>query len=285
MRERLPGPGDAPLRPASDPWVGFERALALHLRRPGAIGAMEFTAPTESPGHRARCVIHLPGDTAPAWVSVRAADHLLTEELRARGPVTAPGRLARVVVEACRDRVGVPHPHLLTLRCEGPVGRDVERLGLTRSDSVPVGSDPADFPDPVDVAVEVTDHEDVRERFGAVIERVTGRPTIVDDDGDLVFDHVGHPVHVSCAEDAPSARIWAWVVRGVRSRTGTAVELATLNRDEEWTSWVLDGRHVMQRTTLSVGPFLPRHVQFSLEHFLLTFATTRAGIASRLGPR
>ena len=44
MRDQLSGPGSAPLRPAEDPWDGFETTLAGHLRRPGAVGAMEFTA-------------------------------------------------------------------------------------------------------------------------------------------------------------------------------------------------------------------------------------------------
>ena len=286
MRDRLHGPDSASLRPVDGPWDRFERALAVHLRRPGVAGAMEFSAPTDSTGRRARCVLHLPGDASPAWVSYRSSHHVVAEQLvLTQGPPPASAPLARAVVEACRDRLAVPHPQLLTLRCEGPVRRGAERLALVRSGAVPIGSDPADYPDPVDVAVEVTDHEDVRERFDAIIERVTGRTTIVDDDGDLVFDHVGHPVHVSFGEDEPSARIWAWVVRGVRSRGDAAIELARLNREEEWTSWVLDGRHVLQRTTLSVGPFLPRHVQFSLERFLFAFATTHDGIAARLGPR
>lgn len=285
MRDRFHGPGSASLRPVDDPWHGFELALAVHLQRPGAVGAMEFSAPTDPTGQQARCVVQLPGDASPAWVSYRSADRAVAEQLLlTQDPPAASAQLARTVVDACRDRLSVPHPHLLTLRCEGPVGRGAGGLSLIRSDSVPVGSDPADYPNPVDVAVEVTDHEDVRERFDAIIERVTGRPTIVDDNGDLVFDHVGHPVHVSFAEDEPSARIWAWVVRGVRSRSETAMELARLNRDEEWTSWVLEGRHVMQRTSLTAGPFLPRHVQFSLERFLFTFATSRDSIAARLGP-
>ena len=282
---RLAGHGGSPPRPTSDPWDGFERSLAVQLGRPGSSGAIEFSGPPERSGRRGRCVVHLGGGGSPAWVTVGTSDHPLAQELLVHSSPPDAGPLARAVVGACRDRLGVPHPQLLTLRSEGPVGRGVGRLGLVRTDCVPIGLDPADSPHPVDVAVEVTGHEDVRERIEVIVERITGRPTIVDDDGDLVFDHDGHPVHVTCAEDDASARIWAWVARGVRSRTDAAVELVRLNREEEWTTWVLDGRHVMQRTTLVVGPFLPRHVQFSLEHFLLTFATTRADLAARLGRR
>jgi hypothetical protein len=74
-------------------------------------------------------------------------------------------------------------------------------------------------------------------------------------------------------------------VRGVRSRSDAAVELARLNLDHDRTSWILDGRHVLQRTTVPVAPLLPRHAQAALEHFLFTFSSTRDAIAARLGPR
>ena len=246
---------------------------------------MEFTAPSESGGRQSRCTIQLAPDSAHAWVTYRAAGHPLIEELVAQTVPTDPVAIAEAVIATCRDRLGVPHPHLLTVRCQGGVGHHVEGLRIVRSGTLPTGPDPADGPDSVDVAVEVEGHEEARERFEALAEGVTGRPVIVDDDGDLVFDHVGHPVHVTFTEDDPTARIWAWVARGVPSRSDAALRLAELNRDEEWTSWILDGRHVKQRTVVSVGPFLPRYVQFTLEHFLRTFATTRGDIAARLGPR
>ena len=92
----------------------------------------------------------------------------------------------------------------------------------------------------------------------------------------------GDPVLLT--EEDPSARIWAWVVRGVRSRSEAALEIARLNRKDDLTSWVLDGRHVLQRTTVPIAPFLPRHAQSALEHFLFTYASTRDSIAGRLGP-
>ena len=76
MRDQLSGPGSAPLRPAEDPWDGFETTLAGHLRRSEAVGAMEFTAPSDASGTRGRCVVHLApafdgghqNDLAPAWI-------------------------------------------------------------------------------------------------------------------------------------------------------------------------------------------------------------------------
>lgn len=285
MQDHRLGPGSAFLRPAGDPWHDFEHTLTGHLRRPGAVGAMEFRAPSLPSGGQGRCVVQLAPGGAIAWVTVRTADHPLVEEMVAHTAPTVPAPLARAVVDACRDRLGVPHPQLLTLRCEGTVGRYTGALRLIRSDSVPIGRDPADYPHLIDVAVEVEDHVDARGRYEAIVEQVTGRPCVVDDRGHLAFDHVGHPMHVAFTEDEPYARIWAWVVRGVRSRSEAALEVARLNSDDDLTTWILVGRHVMQRATVPVAPFLPRHAQNALEHFLHTYATTRDGIAARLGPR
>lgn len=284
MRDQLSGPGSASLRPAEDPWEGFEGTLTGLLRRSGAVGAMEFSAPTESVGGQGRCLVQLTPDGV-AWVTVRAADQQLIDEMVAWTEPTDPARVAGGVVEACRDRLRVPHPQLLTLRCDGPVGRNTGSLRLLRADSVPLGQDPADYPNAIDVAVEVEDHEDAREQYETLVERVTGRPCVVDDDGCLVFDHDGHRMHVEFTEGLPYARIWAWVVRGVRSRSGAALEIARLNLEDELTTWVLDGRHVLQRTIVPVAPFLPRHAQTALEHFLYSFASTRDTIAHKLGPR
>lgn len=284
MRDELSGPGSVSLRRAEDPWHGFEQTLSSYLRRSERVGAMEFSAPSESTAGQGRCLVRLAADGA-AWVSLRRAGSTLTEEMITCSDPADPARLGRAVTDACRDRLGIPHPQLVTLRCEGPVGRRAEALGLIGSDAVPVGQDPADDPSPIDVAVEVDGHEDARERYESLVERVTGRPCVVDDDGRLVFDHVGHRVHIEFTEDLPYARIWAWVVRGVRSRSEAALEIAGLNNQNELTTWVLEGRHVRQRTTVPVAPFLPRHAQAALENFLFAFASTRAGVAAKLGPR
>jgi len=178
--------------------------------------------------------------------------------------------------------MGVPHPELLTLRCQGFVGMFAGCLGLVRTDAVPLGNDPADPTDELDTAVEVSGPDDVRERLETIIERVTGRPTAVDDDGDLVFDHVGRRIHLAVTDDA-SARLWARVGRATRPTGEVATELARLNRDEDWTQWVLDDGTVYQRTVFQVGPFLPWHAQVHLEKFLHTYASTRATIAWRIG--
>ena len=192
--------------------------------------------------------VQIAADASHAWITYRRAGNDLCEDLLAQGPPSEPGPLAATVVATCRERMGVPHPQLLTLRCQGFVGQFAGSLGLPRAGAVPLGNDPA-----------------------------------VTADGDLVVDHVGRPVHVSFDEDTPTVRIRAWVVRGVRSREAAAVEIARRNRDEEWTQWVLVGRHVEQRTVLSAGPFVPRTMQFHLERFLYTFADTCEDIARRLG--
>lgn len=284
MRDQLSGPGSISPGREEDPWGGFAKALTRHLRRPGAVGAMEFSAPGGGIAGPGRCVVQLASD-GPAWVSLRPAGEELVEEMIMWSDRAEPARLACAVIEACRDRLGVPHPQLLTLRCEGHVGRYTTPLGLIRTDSVPVGQDPADHPSAIDVAVEVTDHEDARERYEVLVEQVTGRPCVVDDEGDLVFDHVGHSMRIEFTEDVPYAHIRAWVVRGVRSRSEAALAISRLNLEDSRTTWVLDGRHVFQRTTVPVAPFLPRHAQAALEHFLYTFACSRDGVAHKLGPR
>ncbi len=245
---------------------------------------MEFSAPTDPTGGRARCLVQLAADGS-AWVTLRRSGAALAEELLVRTDPADPARLALTVVETCRDRLGIPHPELLTLRCEGPAGRQTATLGLVHTDAVAHGQDPADYPSAIDVAVEVADHEDAREQYEVLVERVTGRPCVVDDDGDIVFDHVGHRIHIEFTEDVPYARLWAWVVRGVRSRSEAALEIARLNGENDLTAWVLDGRHVFQRTVVPVAPFLPRHAQAALEHFLYTFACSRDAVAHTLGPR
>lgn len=281
-RRDLPGPDWSALGVADDPWETFEDALRRHLRRPGAVGAMRFTAPPNATGTSARCTVQITGDASQAWVTHREAGAPLCEDLVGRWSPYDPGTVARVIVGVCRDRMGLPHPELVTLRCQGFIGMDAGCLGLTTTGTLPVDDDPADADDELDTAVEVADAEDLRERFAAIVERVTGRPTVVDDDGDLVFHHVGERMHVSFSEDTPTVRMWAWVARGIRSREATAVEIARRNRDEEWTQWILVGRHVQQRTILSAGPFVPRTVQFHLERFLYTFADTRDAITRRL---
>ena len=245
---------------------------------------MEFSAPTNSAGDQTRILVQLAPDGS-GWASLRRSGASLLEDTLVRTAPADPGRLAHAVVETSRDVLGIPHPQLLTLRGEGPVGRNTGSLGLVRTGAVAHGQDPADYPSEIDVAVEVADHVDARERYEALVERVTGRPCVVDDDGDIVFDHVGHRIHIEFTEDVPFARIWAWVVRGVRSRSEAALEIARLNAEDDLTAWVLDGRHVFQRTTVPVAPFLPRHAQSALEHFLYTFACSRDAVAHKLGPR
>ena len=267
-----------------DPWAGFDEALTRLLRRRDMHGALEFCAPDAPSAGRNRCRVRLDPD-GPAWATLGRAGDFLVEELLLVTDPTDPGRLAHAVITACREQLGLPHPQLLTLRAEGPVASHTGPLRLIRSAAVPVGRDPADYPNPIDVAVEVDSHEDARQRYEELVERVTGRPCVVDDDGHIVFDHVGHHMHIEFTPEVPFARIWAWVVRGVRSRSEAALEIARLNREDDLTSWVLDGRHVLQRTTVPVAPFLPRHAQSALEHFLFTYASTRDSIAGRLGPR
>ncbi|MCT2146397.1 hypothetical protein M3E05_14680, partial [Dietzia cinnamea] len=59
MQDHRLGPGSASLRPADDPWHDFEHTLTGHLRRPGAVGAMEFRAPSQPSGGQGRCTVQL----------------------------------------------------------------------------------------------------------------------------------------------------------------------------------------------------------------------------------
>lgn len=289
MRDQLTGSGNAHLRHAADPWVDFRNSLTLLLRREDATGALEFSAPSQPSGGQSRCTVQLAGGASQAWVTAsRAPLPLITEMVEHTAP-TDPERIARAIVQTCRDRLDVPHPQVLTLHCEGAIGRHTGALRLIRTDCVPPGRDPADRLGPSAAAVDITDRADARERFETVVEQVTGRRCATDADGDLAFDHAGHRMHIDFEMDdpgvVPHARIWAWVVLRVRSRPDAALEAARLNGEDALTTWVLDGHNLLQRTTVPLAPFNPAHARDSLEHFLHTYAATRGAIASRLRPR
>ena len=80
----------------------------------------------------------------------------------------APVRVRRAIVLA-HNKLRVAPAALAAAAVGG--GRYTGALRLIRSDSVPVGRDPADYPNPIDVAVEVEDHVDARERYAAIIEQ------------------------------------------------------------------------------------------------------------------
>lgn len=243
---------------------------------------MEFSAPPDEAGASAHCTLRVSGDGRVAWVTHRRAGESLAEHLVTYAECDGK-HLVRAIVETCRDGMRLPHPGLLTVRHDGPTRRLVDPLGLVRTGSTTVGVDCDTGPSSVDLAVDVTGPEEVRDLLTGIVERVTGRPTVRDDDEVILFDHDGRRIHLAVTADPPGARLWARTVLAVRSPREAAMHIAKLNLDEEWTQWVLDGHRILQRSTFDVAPFLPRHVQFRVEHFLHTFACTRREIASRLG--
>ncbi|MDO5512690.1 MAG: hypothetical protein Q4F73_08105, partial [Corynebacterium sp.] len=145
----MPGPDWSALDMDTDPWSVFEEALGRHLRRPGAVGVMRLTAPADGSGGSERCTVQIAANASRAWVTYSGTLCTMIEEWVAEGTPADSAPLARAIVETCRDRMGVPHPALLTLRCQGLVGMFAGCLGLGRTGAVPIGNDPADSTDEV----------------------------------------------------------------------------------------------------------------------------------------
>ena len=255
-----------------DEWAGFEDSLDRVLSSFGRGDVLQLSAPPGADGRSSSCVVR--------WARI---DHLRVtavgpgeaEEVVASHPADEVTRVARDVVEVCRDEFCVPTPELLTVRARGGVAGRVGLLGLTDDDGVPSGIDPIDEPSPLDVAVPIEDPLELRRRIATVVEGVTGQAPEVDPDGDLVFPHAGGYVFVTLPEGAPSIRIWSIVVRPVGSRRMAALETAVRNRSDPWTSWVLEHDALLQRTTVDAWPYVPRHLYAALHHFLVALAATR----------
>lgn len=169
-----------------------------------------------------------------------------------------------------RNIVGVPHPHLLTHRAEGPVAQMSPVLGLAWTG----GPRPAP-----EVYVE-TDREvllDIVEETLAGFYDV-GR----DEDDDLFVEHLGQRVWVQVLPDAPAVVINTRVAHGVRSRRQAAVEAGILNRSNAWVWWQVIGRDIVQSATVDTMPFAPHHLLTTMEVFLDAMKT-RDDLALRVG--
>lgn len=204
-------------------------------------------------------------------------------------PATDAISLAGRVVWALRGDLGVPHPHLLTYRASGPAVDAAARLGLSPTDAVPLERG---IP-PVDAAIRGSDaalpevclpgdRDEFFEQVEAVLRRRLGEEPTVDQDGDLVLEHLGQPVWVRVLPNQPAVEILARVAHDVYSRRAAAVEIGLLNRDHAWVKWTLHDRAVSQSILVPGLPFVPAHLDGMLTVFLAAMAATRDDLAYRI---
>lgn len=201
-------------------------------------------------------------------------------------PIDRGEEVARVVVEAMRDRFGIVHPQLLTYQAWGPSADEAEGLGLCATGEVPVD-------EPVlghksifgELALQPGNREELLGFVGSLLrEKYEGEPTL-DDDGDFVLHHLGQPVWVRVRVDQPAVEIMARVAHDVHSRRATAVEIGLLNRDNLWVRWTLRERTVWQTLLLPASPFAPSHLNEMLDLYLAAMTETRDDLAYRTGAK
>lgn len=234
------------------------------------------------------------GDDAAGWFAqmgwaggtTAEADDLEERNWYVAAPLDQGEEVARVVVEAMRDRFGIVHPQLLTYQAWGPAADEAEILGLCATGEVPVDEPIADH-QPIlgQLALQPGNRDELLGFVGSLLrEKYEGEPTL-DDDGDFVLHHLGQPVWVRVRVDQPAVEIMARVAHDVHSRRATAVEIGLLNRDNLWVRWTLRERTVWQTLLLPASPFAPSHLNEMLDLYLAAMTETRDDLAYRTGAK
>lgn len=199
-------------------------------------------------------------------------------------PLADAGIVAATVVGALRQAFGVEHPQLLTYNAFGPHADSAVVLGLAATEDVPAEL-PATEPLALPPMLLPSDRDALLSMVTTSLHARLGEAPTVDDDGDFVLSHLDQPVWVRVRQDQPAVEIMARVVHGVRSRRATAAEIALLNRDHLWTTWVLGGRDVWLRLPVPAYPFAPGHLASMLDVFFDAMGKTRDDLAFRVGGR
>lgn len=197
-------------------------------------------------------------------------------------PVRDAPIIATMVVGALQLIFGIEHPQLLTYDAFGPHGSSADELGLIATDDVEVElaqTQPVQLP----AMLTPSGHDELTSMVTATLHSWLGMPPTIDADGDVVLTHLDQPVWVRVRQDQPAVEILARVAHGVHSRRATAAEIALLNRDHLWTTWVLRGRDVYMQLAVPAYPFAPGHLTSMLEVFLAAMSATRDDLAFRVG--
>jgi hypothetical protein len=191
--------------------------------------------------------------------------------------------LAQMIRLALGEQFGIADPQLLSYRAWGPAAEGVGALGLAATDEVPtdVAGGPAG---PVRSAVVPQSRDQLLTLVGEALAEVAGEEVERDQDDDFVLDD-GHRAYVRVRDDEPTIETFARVVHDVRSRKGTAVELALLNRDVRWAKFYLADRSVYMMLTLPGSPYSADHVRSLVPLFQRTLLGVRNDLALRTGGR
>jgi hypothetical protein len=191
--------------------------------------------------------------------------------------------LAQMIRLALAEQFGVADPQLLSYRAWGPAAEGVDALGLAATDAVPTDVAGA-AGQQVRSAVVPQSRDQLLELVGKALAEVVGDEVERDEDDDFVLDD-GHRAYVRVRDDEPTIEAFARVVHDVRSRKGTAVELALLNRDVRWAKFYLADRSVYMMLTLPGSPYSAEHVRSLVPWFQRTLLQVRGDLALRTGGR
>lgn len=197
-------------------------------------------------------------------------------------PLTEATEVARMVVVALRDIVGVVHPQLLAYRSWGPATEAGVEMPLCPTELLPVEA-PAAVPAAPErpMMVMPKDGDQLAEAVAATLrERFDEEPT-TDADGDFVLHHLGQPVWVRASKELPLVELFARVTHEVYSRRATAIEVGLVNRDHRFGKWVLREREVWQVQTINALPFAPSHLLWAIDVFFEEMSATRDDLALR----
>jgi hypothetical protein len=191
--------------------------------------------------------------------------------------------LAQMIRIGLAAGFGVADPGLLSYRAWGPAADGVDALGLAATDEVPtdVAGGPGQL---VRTAVVPQSRDQLLELVEETLAEVVGEEVERDEDDDFVLDD-GHRAYVRVRSDEPSIEAFARVVHDVRSRKGTAVELALLNRDVRWSKFYLAERSVYMTLTLPGSPYSAEQVRELVPLFQRTLLQVRGDLALRTGGR
>ena len=192
--------------------------------------------------------------------------------------------LAQMIRAAMAKEFGVADPGLLSYRAWGPAAEGVDALGLAATDEVPTDVVGGVGGQPVRTAAVPQSRDQLLELVGEALAEVVGHEVARDEDDDFVLDD-GHRAYVRVRGDEPAIETFARVVHDVRSRKGTAVELALLNRDVRWAKFYLADRSVYMMLTLPGSPYSAEHVRSLVPLFQRTLLQVRGDLALRTGGR
>lgn len=205
-------------------------------------------------------------------------------------PAGDAASVAHEVVWVLRRYVGVAHPQLMTYRAWGSTTRHADRMGLDRTENVPV-DDPRAPGGLVGrlqrgddrIAVRPKGPEELLEIVGRALREKYSVEVSSDTESRAEFDHGDQRVVISVVPRYPRLEIRARVAHDVPFPVEAAIILGELNSTNAWVTWVLDDDAVWQRSVIPCLPFVPQHLLQVLHVFLKTLDRTRDDLVRRLG--